>query len=143
MGSDLNMKNIIPTDKLLNIYISNLKNGIHDKVESKAESDRRWLRLFKKDMLDEALPRGYTRQDYIDFVHDNFEPIAHHYDYSFKNDTYKPVRFSITKVKNTYGFTRQDTGECCNFTIVRDKLRGGFTFKLQSLDYLNLPEWRV
>lgn len=87
-------KNIIPTDKLLNAFIKNIKNGTHT-VESKAESDKRWLALFSRDSLD--------------FLPD--------------------------------GFTRQDTGECCNFTIVKDKARGGFTFKLQPLDYFNLPEW--
>lgn len=133
-------KKIIPTDKLLETFIKYVKNGTH-RVESKSESDKKWLKMLGGNMVDDVLPKGFTRQDYVNFVHNNFEPIVHHYDYTFPNDNYASVRFSITKVKRTYGFTRQDTGECCNFTIVKDRMRGGFTFKLQPLDDFNLPEW--
>lgn len=135
-------KNIIPTDQLLNAFIKNLKNGTHT-VESKAESDKKWLALFKRDSLD-FLPEGFTKQDYADYIHETLEPIDHNYSYTFTSNgvsVYEPVEFKVTKINRTYGFTRQDTGECCNFTIVKDKARGGFTFKLQPLDYFNLPEW--
>lgn len=132
-------KNIIPTDKLLNAFIKNIKNGTHT-VESKAESDKRWLALFTRDSLD-FLPDGFTKQDYADYIHETLEPIDHNCSYTFTGNVYDPVEFKVTKINKTYGFTRQDTGECCNFTIVKDKARGGFTFKLQPLDYFNLPEW--
>ena len=83
----------------------------------------------------------FTKQDYADYIHETLEPIDHNYSYTFTNNVYDPVEFKVTKINKTYGFTRQDTGECCNFTIVKDKARGGFTFKLQPLDYFNLPEW--
>lgn len=134
-------KNLIPTSQLLNTYIKCLKDGIHEKVESKAESDRFWLKMFNDKSSLRLLPDGWTLDDYKECVKQTMPPIPHNYHYNFTNGYYDPVDFTITKVGKTYGFTRQDTGECCNFTIVKDKLRDRFTFKLQPLDEFNLPEW--
>ena len=132
-------KNLIPTSELLNIFIKYVKNGTH-KVTSKAESDKEWLAFYKRVEPLGYLEDGRTPQDYANFITQYLEPIANNYRYSF-GGYYDPVEFKVTKVKRVYGFTRQDTGECCNFTIVKDKLRDRFTFKLQPLDYFNLPEW--
>lgn len=140
--TEVDGKKIVTTHYLLNAYIANLKKGIHEQVETKAESDKRWLELFNKDTLD-FLPDGFTKQDYADYIHEYNEPIAHNYSYTFTDHgqkAYEPVEFKVTKINKTYGFTRQDTGECCNFTIVKNG-NGGFTYKLQELDYFNLPEW--
>ena len=131
---------LIPTDKLLNAFIKNIKNGTH-KVESKAEFDKQWLSVLGKSMREILEPEGYTQQDYADYIHEYNEPVVNNYYYTFNGNVYDPVEFKVTKINKTYGFTRQDNGECCNFTIVKDKARGGFTFKLQPLDYFNLPEW--
>ena len=136
--TEVDGKKIVTTHYLLNAYIANLKKGIHEQVETKAESDKRWLELFNKDTLD-FLPDGFTKQDYADYIHETLEPIPNNYLYSF-GGAYEPVEFKVTKINKTYGFTRQDNGECCNFTIVKDG-NGGFTYKLQELDYFNLPEW--
>lgn len=127
-------KNLIPTSTLLNIFIKNIKAGKHT-VESKAESDKKLL-----DVLG-IKNRGFTRQDYADYIHEYNEPVVSNYYYTFINSTYAPVEIKVTKINKTYGFTRQDTGECCNFTIVSNK-RGGYTYKLQPLNYFNLPEWQ-
>lgn len=132
-------KKIISTHYLLNAFIKNVKNGTH-KVESKADSDRSWLSLMGKYAGDIMRQEGYTKQDYVDYIHEYNEPIANNYLYSF-GGAYEPVEFKVTKINKTYGFTRQDNGECCNFTIVKDKDRDGFTYKLQPLDDFNLPEW--
>lgn len=131
-------KRIIPTDKLLNAFIKNVKNGTH-KVESKADSDRSGLSLMSKYAGEILEPKGFTKQDYADYIHETLEPIPNNYLYSF-GGAYEPVEFKVTKISKTYGFTRQDNGECCNFTIVKDG-NGGFTYKLQPLDYFNLPGW--
>lgn len=132
-------KRIISTHYLLNAFIKNVKNGTHE-VESKAESDKRWLSLMSKYAGEILEPEGFTKQDYADYIHEYNEPIANNYLYSF-GGAYEPVEFKVTKINKTFGFTRQDTGECCNFTIVKDKDRDGFTYKLQPLDDFNLPEW--
>ena len=134
-------KRIISTHNLLNAYIKNLKDGIHNKPETKAESDKLWLSVMSKYVTDYITREGYTKQDYVDYIHEYNEPIPNNYSYTFTNNTFEPVDFKITKIGKVFGFTRQDTGECCNFTIIKDKLRGGFTYKLQPLDYFNLPEW--
>jgi len=134
-------KNLIPTSQLLNMYIKNLKDGRHDKVESKAESDRFWLDMFKGKSGRELLQPEMTFDEYKNYIKWCMPPIASNYRYTFTNNYYDPVEFKVTKVGKTYGFTRQDTGECCNFTIVKDELRDRFTFKLQPLDEFNLPEW--
>lgn len=131
-------KRIIPTDKLLNAFIENVKNGTH-KVESKADGDRSWLSIMSKYAGEILEPEGFTKQDYADYIHETLEPIPNNYLYSF-GGAYEPVEFKVTKISKTYGFTRQDNGECCNFTIVKDG-NGEFTYKLQPLDYFNLPEW--
>lgn len=136
-------KKVITTHCLLNTYIANLKKGIHEKVESKADFDKRWLSLTGKD-TDGVLARyGLTEQDYADYIHETLEPVVNNYSYTFSNNgvkTLEPVEFKVTKIGRVYGFTRQDNGECCNFTIVKDG-NGGFTYKLQPLDDFNLPEW--
>lgn len=133
-------KRLINTHYVLNAFIKNIKNGTHQ-VESKAESDKAWFKLFNskrdKEMLEDF---GYTEQEYKAYIHDVLEPIPNNYSYNFGNE-YEPVDFKVTKINKTYGFTRQDTGECCNFTIVKEKDGHGFTYKLQPLDDFNLPEW--
>ena len=139
--TEVDGKKVVTTHYLLNAFIKNLKNGTHE-IESKAESDKRWYSLFSKD-LDKILPEGYTKQDYKDYIHECLDPIDHNFSYTFTShgvSVYEPVDFKVTKINRTYGFTRQDNGECCNFTIVKDG-NGGFTYKLQELDYFNLPEW--
>lgn len=133
-------KRTIPTHLLLNTFIKYVKDGTH-KVESKADSDRSWLSTFNRDSNLKGIlePYGYTKQDYADYIHETLEPIANNYYYTF-GGAYEPVAFKVTKINKTYGFTRQDNGECCNFTIVKDG-NGGFTYKLQDLDDFNLPEW--
>lgn len=131
-------KRIISTHYLLNAFIENVKNGTH-KVESKADGDRSWLSMMSKYAGEILEPKGFTKQDYADYIHETLEPIPNNYLYSF-GGAYEPVEFKVTKISKTYGFTRQDNGECCNFTIVKDG-NGGFTYKLQPLDYFNLPEW--
>ena len=131
-------KRIISTHYLLNAFIKNVKNGTH-KVESKADSDKSWLSLMSKYAGEILELEGFTKQDYVDYIHEYNEPIANNYLYSF-GGAYEPVEFKITKINKTYGFTRQDNGECCNFTIIKDG-NGGFTYKLQELDDFNLPEW--
>lgn len=141
--TEVDGKKIISTHYLLNAYIANLKKGIHEKVESKAESDKRWVSIFGKETEDLLKREGYTKQDYKDYIHYSLPPIDHNYSYTFTTNgikSYEPVEFKVTKIGKTYGFTRQDNGECCNFTIVKDG-NGGFTYKLQELDYFNLPEW--
>lgn len=133
-------KNLIPTSTLLNIFIKSIKEG-KVRVESKAESDKTWLKLLTGKSARELMPSGFTDQDITDYIHEFNEPIASNFRYTFTNGYYDPVDFKVTKINRIYGFTRQDTGECCNFTIVKDKRRSGFTFKLQPLDYFNLPEW--
>ena len=64
-------KKIIPTDKLLDTFIKYVKNGTH-RVESKSESDKKWLKMLGGNMVDDVLPKGFTRQDYANFVHNNF-----------------------------------------------------------------------
>ncbi len=140
MSSGVETKRMIPTDELLDVFIRYVKNGTH-RVESKRESDKKWLNMLSRGVINDVLPKGFTRQDYDRFVYENFEPIVHNYHYTFSDDCYAPVNFSVTKIKRTYGFLRQDTGERCNFTIIKNKLQGGFTFKLQPLDYFNLPRW--
>lgn len=131
-------KNLIPTSTLLNTFIKNIKAGRHT-VESKAESDKELLDIL---CIGKTIKnRGLIRQDCADYIHEYNEPIVNNYYYTFINSTYDPVRFKVTKINKTYGFTRQDTGECCNFTIVSNK-RGGYTYKLQPLNYFNLPEWQ-
>lgn len=141
--TEVDGKRVVTTHYLLNAYITNLKKGIHEKVETKAESDKRWVSLFGRD-TDGILARyGFTKQDYADYIHETLEPIDHNYNYTFTingKKSYEPVEFKVTKIGKIYGFTRQDNGECCNFTIVKDG-NGGFTYKLQELDYFNLPEW--
>lgn len=135
-------KRIISTHYLLNAFIKNVKNGTH-KVESKAEFDKQWLSVLGKSASEILEPEGFTKQDYADYIHEYNEPVDNNYSYTFNSNgtmIYEPVDFKVTKINKTYGFTRQDTGECCNFTIVKDG-NGGFTYKLQELDYFNLPEW--
>lgn len=136
-------KKIVSTHYLLNAYIANLKKGIHKKVESKAESDRFWLDLYKGKTGRELLEPEMSLDQYKNYIKWCMPPIANNYYYTFTSHgikTYEPVEFKVTKVNKTYGFTRQDTGECCNFTIVKNG-NGGFTYKLQELDDFNLPEW--
>lgn len=135
-------KKIVTTHYLLNAFIKNVKNGTH-KVESKAEFDKQWLSVLGKSASEILEPEGFTKQDYADYIHEYNEPVNNNYSYTFSSNgtmIYEPVDFKVTKINKTYGFTRQDTGECCNFTIVKDG-NGGFTYKLQELDYFNLPEW--
>ena len=132
-------KRVISTHYLLNAFIKNVKNGTH-KVESKADSDRSWLSIMGKYAGEILELEGFTKQDYADYIHEHKEPIPNNYLYSF-GGTYEPVEFKVTKINKTFGFTRQDTGECCNFTIVKNKDRDGFIYKLQPLDDFNLPEW--
>lgn len=141
--TEVDGKKVVTTHYLLNAYIANLKKGIHEKVETKAESDKLWLSVIGKYVSKPLNNSGYTKQDYADYIHEALEPIDHNYSYTFTDHgqkAYEPVDFKVTKINRTYGFTRQDNGECCNFTIVKDG-NDGFTYKLQELDYFNLPEW--
>lgn len=134
-------RRIISTHYLLNAYIKNLKDGIHPKPETKAESDKNFAdvmwRCAGKDLFGDE---GITKQDYIDYLHECNPPIDNNYSYTFANSAFEPVEFKVTKIGKVFGFTRQDNGECCNFTIVKDD-NGGLTYKLQELDDFNLPEW--
>lgn len=140
--TEVDGKKIITTHYLLNAFIENLKKGKHN-PESKAESDKRWLSLMGKYAGEILANEGYTKQDYADYIHEYNEPIDNNYYYTFTSNgvkAYEPVEFKVTKIGKVFGFTRQDNGECCNFTIVKSK-HGGFTYMLQPLDDFNLPEW--
>ena len=140
--TEVDGKKIVTTHYLLNTFIKNVKNGTH-KVESKAEFDKQWLSVLGKSASEILDPEGFTKQDYADYIHEYNEPVDNNYSYTFSSSNgskvYEPVDFKVTKINKTYGFTRQDNGECCNFTIVKDG-NGGFTYKLQELDDFNLPE---
>ena len=141
--TEVDGKKVVTTHYLLNAYIANLKKGIHEQVESKAESDKRWVSIFGKETESILKREGFTKQDYADYIHESLPPIDHNYSYTFTTNgkkSYEPVEFKVTKIGKVYGFTRQDNGECCNFTIVKDG-NGGYTYKLQELDDFNLPEW--
>ena len=141
--TEVDGKKVVTTHYLLNTYIKNLKDGVHDMPETKAESDKAWLDLMGKHMSDALVKEGYADLDYADYIHKTLEPIDNNYSYTFTNHgqkVYEPVDFKVTKIGKVFGLTRQDNGECCNFTIVKDS-NGGFTYKLQPLDDFNLPEW--
>lgn len=130
-------KNPIPTDKLLKLFVTNVKNGTH-KVDSKAEGDKALVELFGHIDGFSGQAKAKFEQALVDEP-----PIPNNYEYSFNGGlAYDTVEFCVTKIGRVYGFTRHDTHESCNFTIVKDKNGDGYTYKLQPLDEFNLPpEW--
>ncbi len=133
--TEVENKKVLPTEILLNTFIRNLKRGEHT-LESKAQSDKSLIKFLTSikgfEMTEEE------KSDLERTIHENEPPINNNFAYTFTDDTYAPVRFSITKLGRVYGFCRDDTGEYGNFTIIKTK-SGGFTFKVQPLDEINLP----
>ena len=95
----------IPTDRLIGLWYMNYHAGMHQ-IEPKSRHIKTLLSL---------VGQSHNKEMY-DFYMEHEPPVAYNYTYTFKDNEYNGVHFSIWRDGRHFGFCRNDTGEIGEFT---------------------------